>query len=58
MSMDLWLREPTEEDFVPQHRIRYFKMHQSEEVVWSRDERIDKIFGSGLGDGGSDKEQR
>jgi uncharacterized protein (UPF0248 family) len=57
MPLGLWLKESTEEDFIPQHRIKYFKKIPSEEVVWSRDDRIDKIFGSGLGDGGSDKEQ-
>ena len=57
MPLNLWLKESTEEDFIPQHRIRYFKKTPSEEVVWSRDDRIDNIFGSGLGDGGSDKEQ-
>jgi hypothetical protein len=55
MPFDLWLRESTEEDFVPQHRIKYFKRTQSEEIVWSRDGRIDRIFRSGLGDGGLDK---
>ena len=57
MPLDLWLKESTEEDFIPQHRIKYFKKTPSEEVVWSRDDRIDKVFGSGLGSGGSDKEQ-
>jgi len=57
MPLDLWLKESTEEDFIPQHRIKYFKKTLSEEVVWSRDDRIDKVFGSGLGDGGSDREQ-
>jgi uncharacterized protein (UPF0248 family) len=57
MPLDLWLKESTEEDFIPQHRIKYFKKTPSEEVVWSRDDRIDKVFGSGLGDGGSDREQ-
>jgi len=53
--LDLWLKESTEEDFIPQHRIKYFKKTPSEEVLWSRDDRIDKVFRSGLGDGGSDR---
>jgi uncharacterized protein (UPF0248 family) len=56
MPLNLWLKESTEEDFIPQHRIKYFKKTPSEEVVWNRDDRIDKVFGSGLGDGSSDKE--
>ena len=45
-----WIRDSTEEEWVPQHRIRYFKrvIEGREEVVWDRDERIDKVFGSGV----------
>ena len=53
MPLTLWLDESTEEDFIPQHRIKYFKRAGTGEVVWDRDERIDKIFRSGLGDGAS-----
>lgn len=43
-----WLNEVTEEDWVPQHRIRYFKRvtGEGEEVVWHRYDRVDRIFGS------------
>lgn len=46
-----WLNEVTEEDWVPQHRIRYFKRVTGgeEEVVWHRYDRIDRIFGSTVG---------
>ena len=53
MPVSNWIRESTDEEFIPQHRIKYIKKKtftgekSSEEVVWSRDERIDKIFGSG-----------
>jgi uncharacterized protein (UPF0248 family) len=55
MPVSNWIRESTDEDFIPQHRIRWIKRRQLageeavEEVVWSRDERIDKIFGSRSG---------
>jgi uncharacterized protein (UPF0248 family) len=45
----IWLDDSTEEDWVPQHRIRYFKKllpGHGEEIVWHRFERIDKVFGS------------
>jgi MJ1316 RNA cyclic group end recognition domain len=52
-----WIRESTDEEWIPQHRIRYFKKvvaaagggideDKEDEVVWHRDERIDKVFGS------------
>lgn len=52
-----WIRESTEEEWIPQHRIRYFKrltkgdgaakaQKMEEDVVWHREQRIDKIFGS------------
>ncbi len=44
-----WIRETTQEEWIPQHRIKYFK-HLNEngqqEVVWDRENRIDKIFKS------------
>lgn len=47
-----WLNESTEEDWIPQHRIRYFKRTKQgtdDEVVWHRLHRIDKVFGTGGG---------
>ncbi|OAG34836.1 hypothetical protein AYO21_10998 [Fonsecaea monophora] len=46
-----WISEVTEEDWIPQHRIKYFKRiseNGEAEIVWDREKRIDKIFGSGL----------
>jgi uncharacterized protein (UPF0248 family) len=45
-----WIRESTEEEWIPQHRIRYFKrvVNGQEDIVWHRDRRIDKIFGTGV----------
>ena len=51
MPVDLWLSETTEEDFVPQHRIQYFKRVSDGTKVWDREQRIDLVFGSGLGSG-------
>lgn len=50
-----WLDEVTHEEWVPQHRIRYFKRvvgpgggeeEGEEDVVWHRFERVDRVFGS------------
>ena len=54
MPVDFWIQESTDEEFIPQHRIKYFKRVGSGEVVWSREGRTDRIFGSGLGSGGGD----
>lgn len=49
MSAASWISEPTEDEWIPQHRIRYFKRFDDsgkQEVVWDRDNRIDRMFGS------------
>jgi uncharacterized protein (UPF0248 family) len=54
IRVSMWLDESTEEDWIPQHRIRYFKRvtsDDSEEIVWHRVQKIDRIFGSGDGGG-------
>jgi uncharacterized protein (UPF0248 family) len=48
MPMTSWILETSHEDFVPQHRIKYFKRDSDGEIVWDREGRIDRIFGSGL----------
>ncbi|KAI4691866.1 hypothetical protein J4E81_007393 [Alternaria sp. BMP 2799] len=54
-GLEKWKTEQTDEEFIPQHRILYFKKKGGDdgrgEVVWERATRIDKIFGSGLGSG-------
>jgi len=40
--------EVTDEDFIPQHRILWFKRDADGKKVWDRKERYDEIFGSGL----------
>ncbi|KAH4031405.1 polynucleotide adenylyltransferase [Parastagonospora nodorum] len=56
-GLEKWKTEQTDDEFIPQHRILYFKKKGGEsgdgEVVWERATRIDKIFGSGAGAGGT-----
>ncbi|KIV95720.1 hypothetical protein PV10_03339 [Exophiala mesophila] len=43
-----WINEVTDEDWIPQHRIKYFKRlfdDGSSQVVWDRDLKIDKMSG-------------
>lgn len=50
-SASNWVSEVTEEDWIPQHRIKYFKRIREDgagEIVWDRERRIDKIFGTGM----------
>lgn len=49
MPVSSWVRESTDEEFIPQHRIRYIIRRRpgDDEMVWGRDERVDLVFGSG-----------
>jgi len=40
--------EVTDEEFIPQHRILWFKKDADGKKVWDRKERYDEIYGSGL----------
>jgi len=43
--------EVTDEEWIPQHRIKYFKRVDETghgEIVWDREKRMDKIFGTGV----------
>ncbi|KAI8960750.1 hypothetical protein F5Y11DRAFT_328689 [Daldinia sp. FL1419] len=46
-SVDSWKSDTTHEEFIPEHRILYFKRKSDGTVVWDREERRDEIFGSG-----------
>ncbi|KAL6881525.1 hypothetical protein J3F83DRAFT_61440 [Trichoderma novae-zelandiae] len=46
-ALDNWRTEQTDEEFIPQHRILYFKRKSDGVVVWDRRARVDAIFGSG-----------
>lgn len=56
-SLEKWKSEQTDEEFIPQHRILYFRKKFNDggdgkgELVWERATRIDKVFGSGTGAG-------
>ncbi|USP73355.1 uncharacterized protein yc1106_00629 [Curvularia clavata] len=54
-GLEKWKTEQTDEEFIPQHRILYFKKKGGDggddDIVWERATRIDKVFGSGLGVG-------
>ncbi|KKZ64259.1 hypothetical protein EMCG_09757 [[Emmonsia] crescens] len=52
IPLDRWKSEQTDEEFIPQHRILYFKQKTDGRVVWDREARRDEIFGSGVGKGG------
>jgi uncharacterized protein (UPF0248 family) len=51
MALDRWKTEQTDEEFIPQHRIVYFRRKSDGAVVWERETRRDEIFGSGAGRG-------
>lgn len=38
----------TDEEFIPQHRIVWFRRDADGQKVWDRKERLDRVFGSGL----------
>lgn len=42
-----WKGEQTDDEFIPQHRIAYFKRRSDGVIVWDRAARVDLIFGSG-----------
>ncbi|RVD89100.1 uncharacterized protein DFL_000121 [Arthrobotrys flagrans] len=47
IGVDKWKTEMSDEEFVPMHRVVYFKDRKTGEMLWDREKRIDKIFGSG-----------
>ncbi|UKZ73455.1 hypothetical protein TrVFT333_001102 [Trichoderma virens FT-333] len=46
-ALDNWRTEQTDEEFIPQHRILYFRRKSDGAIVWDRRTRVDTIFGSG-----------
>ncbi|KUI55179.1 Nuclear poly(A) polymerase 1 [Cytospora mali] len=46
-GLDIWKSEQTDDEFIPQHRILYFKRRSDGVVVWDRMTRTDLLFGSG-----------
>ncbi|KAJ8112107.1 hypothetical protein OPT61_g5450 [Boeremia exigua] len=57
ISLEKWKTEQTDEEFIPQHRVLYFRKKFNNEgdgkgeVVWERATRIDHVFGSGASAG-------
>lgn len=51
IGLDSWKTEQTDEEFIPQHRIVYFKRKNDERIMWDRETRKDEIFGSGANAG-------
>lgn len=47
MPLENWKGDQTHEDFIPMHRILYFKRKTDGRFVWDRRTRRDEIFGSG-----------
>jgi uncharacterized protein (UPF0248 family) len=42
-----WAKDTTDEEFIPEHRIEYFKRYSTEgneEILWDKSARLDKIF--------------
>lgn len=52
-GLEKWKTEQTDEEFIPQHRILYFRRKFNDagdgkgELIWERATRVDKVFGSG-----------
>jgi uncharacterized protein (UPF0248 family) len=51
IGLDSWKTEQTDEEFIPQHRIVYFKRKSDGRIMWDRETRKDEIFGSGASSG-------
>ncbi|TPX15005.1 uncharacterized protein E0L32_004835 [Thyridium curvatum] len=45
--LEQWKSEQTDEEFIPQHRVLYFKRQSDGVIVWERRTRKDELFGSG-----------
>lgn len=47
--LESWKGEQTDEEFIPLHRVVYFRRRADRSIVWDRRTRKDVIFGSGMG---------
>ena len=48
IPLDRWKTEQTDEEFIPQHRITWFKRKSDGVIVWDKGSRTDRMFGSGI----------
>ncbi|KAL2015502.1 hypothetical protein VTK56DRAFT_5357 [Thermocarpiscus australiensis] len=46
-ELEAWKTEQTDEEFIPQHRIVYFKRRSDGRRVWDRRTRVDELFRNG-----------
>ncbi|EFX02889.1 duf455 domain containing protein [Grosmannia clavigera kw1407] len=46
--LSAWKSEQTDEEFIPQHRVLYFRRRSDGAVIWDRRARKDEVFGSGM----------
>lgn len=46
-DLDAWRSEQTDDEFIPQHRVLYFRRRTDGVRVWERRTRTDLLFGSG-----------
>ncbi|KAL8842060.1 MAG: hypothetical protein Q9170_000663 [Blastenia crenularia] len=46
-ALENWAFSVEDEEFIPLHRIVYFKRIADDHIVWDREKKIDEIFGSG-----------
>ncbi|RPA82128.1 hypothetical protein BJ508DRAFT_414376 [Ascobolus immersus RN42] len=49
MGVEAWSNEKTEEEWIPMHRVVYFKRVSDGVIVWDRRVALDGVFGSGRG---------
>jgi uncharacterized protein (UPF0248 family) len=49
LPVKMWKGDVTDDDFIPQHRILYYRRKEDGVKVWDRAERLDLLFGSGKG---------
>ncbi|KAJ4300429.1 hypothetical protein N0V88_003104 [Collariella sp. IMI 366227] len=45
-ELEAWKSEQTDEEFIPQHRILYFKRKSDGQKVWDRRTKYDEVFGN------------
>jgi uncharacterized protein (UPF0248 family)/2'-5' RNA ligase len=46
-ALEAWKSEQTDEEFIPQHRILYFRRKSDGRKIWDRRTRWDELFGNG-----------
>ncbi|KAL2159875.1 hypothetical protein VTH06DRAFT_2008 [Thermothelomyces fergusii] len=45
-ELSAWKSDQTDEEFIPQHRILYFRRKSDGKLVWDRRTRLDELFGN------------